>query len=250
MGFIELTTANIATEHICCAISEKKEESGLALKKTWLYERLGEGLTFRKLDQRGKVFIEYLPAENAWAPIHAPGYLYINCLWVSGSFKGKGYGQDLIGSCIKDAKDTSGIIALSSAKKRPFLSDGKFLKKAGFIVCDEAGPYFELLVCKTDPSAPDPRFLDHVRNPVVNFGPGLDLFYTAQCPFAPDYAEIAANLAREKGLTIRIHHIDNRGKAIMHTAAWSTYSVFKDGIFQTHEILTAAKLFALATLKA
>ncbi|KAF0196843.1 MAG: GNAT family acetyltransferase [Bacteroidetes bacterium] len=247
MGFTELSTSNLATEHICCAIAEKKEESGLALKKDWLNERIREGLIFRKLDQRGKVFIEYLPAEKAWAPVFAPHYLYINCFWVSGSFKGKGYGKDLIGSCIADAKHTSGIVALSSAKKRPFLSDGKFLKKAGFTVCDEANPYFELLVYKTDPSAPDPRFADHVRNPVVNFGPGLDLFYTSQCPFAPDYAVMAANHVHEKGLTIRIHHLDTREKAVQHSSAWSTYSVFKDGIFQTHEIQTAAKLLALAT---
>jgi len=245
MGFIELSTANLATEHICCAISEKKEESGLSLKKAWLNDRMREGLIFRKLDQRGKVFIEYLPAEKAWAPVLAPGYLYINCLWVSGSFKGKGYGKELIGSCIADAKHNSGIVALSSAKKRPFLSDGKFLKKAGFIVCDEANPYFELLVYKTESSAPDPRFADHARNPVVDFGPGLDLFYTNQCPFAPDYAVIAANLAREKGLNIRVHLLDTREKAIKHTSAWSTYSLYKDGHFQTHEIQTAAKLEAL-----
>ncbi|MBK9357878.1 MAG: YoaP domain-containing protein [Bacteroidales bacterium] len=246
MGFIELSTTNLATEHICCAISDKREESGLSQKKAWLNERLSEGLTFRKLDQRGKVFIEYLPAEKAWAPVDAPGYLYINCLWVSGSFKGKGYGKELISSCIADAGDCSGIVALSSAKKRPFLSDGKFLKQAGFTICDEANPYFELLVFKTNPSAPDPQFLNQAKNPIVNFGPGLDLFYTAQCPFAPDYAGIAANLASEKGLNIRIHHIDTREKAVQHTAAWSTYSLFKDGHFHTHEIQTAAKLEALA----
>ena len=34
--------------------------------------------------ERGKCFIEYIPAENAWVPIEAAGWLYINCLWVSG----------------------------------------------------------------------------------------------------------------------------------------------------------------------
>ena len=41
--------------------------------------------------ERGKCFIEYIPAENAWNPIIADGYMYINCLWVAGSFKGNGY---------------------------------------------------------------------------------------------------------------------------------------------------------------
>ena len=34
--------------------------------------------------ERGKCSIEYIPAENAWVPIAADGYLYINCLWGSG----------------------------------------------------------------------------------------------------------------------------------------------------------------------
>jgi GNAT superfamily N-acetyltransferase len=249
MNFIDLTTENLPSEHICCSISDKREISGLSLKKEWLNDRLHEGLKFRKLDARGKVFIEYLPAEKAWAPINAPGYLYINCLWVSGSFKGKGYGDGLLDSCIRDASGTSGIVALSSSVKRPFLSDGKFLKKAGFVVCDTAHPYFELMVLKLNPDAPDPVFMPQVKNPTVNFGLGIDLFYTNQCPFAPDYAIIAENLAKEKGLEIRIHHLDSRKKAINHSSAWTTYSVFKDGKFFTHEILTAAKLEALAHSK-
>ena len=247
MDFKELTNSNLPTEHICCAISDKREDSGLVLKKTWLSDRISEGLVFRKLDARGKVFIEYLPAEYAWSPVVAPGYLFINCLWVSGSFKGKGYGKGLMESCLNDARDTAGIVALSSAKKRPFLSDGKFLKKYGFVKCDTAEPYFELLVLKNNPTAPDPKFPEFAKNPAVDFGPGIDLFYTAQCPFASDYATIARNLANEKGIKIRVHHLDSHAKAQVHPAPWSTYSVFKDGKFATHEILTAAKLEALAS---
>ena len=38
-------------------------------------------------------------------------------------------------------------------------------------------------------------------------------------------------------------------KAQKHAAAWSTYSLFKDGLFITHEIQTAAKLEAIAAGK-
>lgn len=245
MGFVQLTGENLSKEHICCSISDKREDSGLALKKSWLKERIEDGLVFRKLDERGKVFIEYLPAEKSWAPIVAPGYLYINCLWVSGSFKGKGYGASLMDSCIKDAQGTNGIVVLSSAKKRPFLSDGKFLGKYGFVTCDTAAPYFELITLKLNPGSPDPMFLPQVRNPVVNNGPGIDLYYTVQCPFAPDYAQIARQLAVDEGVNIRVHHLDTQEKARAHSSAWSTYSLFKNGVFITHEIQTAAKLLAL-----
>ena len=42
---------------------------------------------FVTLTRDNKVFIEYCPAEKAWMPVTAPGYLMINCLWVSGQYK-------------------------------------------------------------------------------------------------------------------------------------------------------------------
>jgi hypothetical protein len=170
-------------------------------------------------------------------------------LWVSGSYKGKGHGAGLMDSCIKDAQGTNGIIALSSAKKKPFLSDGKFLRKYGFVTCDTAEPYFELIALKLNPASPDPMFLPQVKNPVVNNGPGIDLYYTAQCPFAPDYAQIARQLAVDEGINIRVHHLDTQKKAREHSSAWSTYSLYKNGVFITHEIQTAAKILALASDK-
>ncbi len=67
--------------------------------------------------ERGKCFIEHIPAENAWFPINADGYMHINCLWVSGSFKGNGYSNDLLSYAISDAKEKGrkGLCILSSA---------------------------------------------------------------------------------------------------------------------------------------
>ena len=90
MEYIKLTIDNLATEHICCAIAEKKGKHRAADKKAWLKERLKEGLVFLKANVRGKVFIEYIDAERAWVPIQARNCLFINCLWVAGQYKGKG----------------------------------------------------------------------------------------------------------------------------------------------------------------
>lgn len=73
-------------------------------KKEWLKQRFEEGLVFYRSAERGKCFIEYIPAENAWVPIEAAGWLYINCLWVSGSLKGHGYSSELLEECLRDAK--------------------------------------------------------------------------------------------------------------------------------------------------
>ena len=124
MDYIRVTKDNLESEHICCAISNNKDVQ-VASKKAWLAERLDEGLVFLKSVERGKCFIEYLPAEMAWNPIEAEGWLYIDCLWVSGSFKGHGYSNDLLAACIADGKaqGKKGLCILAAAKKKPFLAD-------------------------------------------------------------------------------------------------------------------------------
>ena len=78
MNFIKVTQDNIATEHICCAISNENDVQ-VSSKKAWLRERFQDGLTFLKADARGKCFIEYLPAERGFEPFSAPGYMLIDC---------------------------------------------------------------------------------------------------------------------------------------------------------------------------
>ncbi len=128
MEYIRVTKENLEQEHICCAISNNKDVQ-VSSKKAWLAERFDEGLVFLKSVERGKCFIEYIPAENAWNPIVADNYMYIDCLWVSGSFKGHGYSNDLLDECIRDSKEKgkSGLCILSSAKKKPIAERGYVL---------------------------------------------------------------------------------------------------------------------------
>lgn len=57
--YIILTLDNIYEEHICCAIGDKKHQDGVDRKKEWIKDKLKDGHVFRKLDARGKIFIEY-----------------------------------------------------------------------------------------------------------------------------------------------------------------------------------------------
>ncbi|HRF37115.1 MAG TPA: GNAT family N-acetyltransferase, partial [Clostridia bacterium] len=82
MEYIKITKDNLEKEHICCAISNNKDIQ-VSSKKSWISDRLSEGLVFLKSAERGKCFIEYIPAENAWCPIEANRYMHINCFWVS-----------------------------------------------------------------------------------------------------------------------------------------------------------------------
>ena len=129
--YINLTLENIDEEHICCAIGAKKHQAGVDSKKEWIKSKLKDGHIFRKLNARGKIFIEYEPIETAWIPISGKNYEYIYCLWVAGNFKGKGIGKELLEYAINDSKEKgkSGICTLVSKKKKPFIGEKKFFEQ-------------------------------------------------------------------------------------------------------------------------
>lgn len=157
MEYITLTKENLAKEHICCAFSDKKCKESYELKKEWLRKELDNGYVFRRLDERAKVFIEYGPAERAWIPVDAPGYLMVNCFWVSGQYKGKGHGKALLQSALDDvrAQGKAGLVAVVGTSKLPFMSDTKWLLRQGFEVVEKLPYGFSLLALKIDGSAPD-----------------------------------------------------------------------------------------------
>jgi len=242
MAIITVNLDNIDMEHICCAISEKKGENCVGSKKAWLKERMKDGLLFKKLDERGKVFIEYIPAEYAFAPIDANDYMYINCFWVSGKFKGHGYANELLNECIDDAKAKGkiGLVALSSDKKRTFLSDPKHLKYKGFKVADEAQPYFELLYLPFDNNASVPRFNPCCKSGLVDEN-GVVLYYSNGCPHTDKYTKIIEEHARSKGHAFTVHKIETLEQAKSSPTPFTIYSLYKDGKFITNEILTPGK---------
>lgn len=257
MKIITINKDNIAGEHICCAISDKKGEtcdclltasmprkhmSIVDIKKAWLIERFSDGLVFKKLDARGKVFIEYIPAEKAWTPIIADNYMFIDCFWVSGQFKGQGYGNALLEECIADAKAKGkiGLVILSSKKKMPFLSDPQYLKYKGFQVADSAEPYYELLYLPFLDTAPKPAFKDCAKKGKIE-EKGMVLFYTNQCPHTEKYAPPLKEWAGKRGATIKLVKIETTEQAQKAPTPFTTYSFFYDGKFVTNEIFPEKK---------
>ena len=248
MEYIRVTKDNIESEHICCAISNNRDIQ-VASKKAWLRSRFDEGLVFLKAAERGKCFIEYIPAENAWLPIVAEGYMYIDCLWVSGSFKGHGYSDELLEQCISDSKSKGrvGLCILTSGKKKPFLADPKYLKHKGFSVCDEAAGGIQLAYLPFGADAPKPAFKECAKHPQVD-EKGYVLFYTDQCPFNAKYVPIVEQTAREHGIPFRAIHIKSKEKAQDAPAATTTYALFCDGEFLTNEQMNDKRFLKLAGL--
>lgn len=242
MDFITVSQENIDKEHICCCISDIKGETCVSSKKAWMKNRFEDGLVFLKLNARGKVFIEYIPAAYAWCPIEADGYMYIDCLWVSGSFAGKGYAGRLLEQCIADAKAKGmcGLTILSSDKKRGFLSDPKFLVHKGFQIADQAEPYFLLYYLPFTDSAPVPKFKGCVKSGSID-EKGMVLYYANQCPHTDKYAPILQEIAQRHGTSVAIHKIETTEQAQNAPTPFTSYSFYYNGCFVTNEIFSEKK---------
>ena len=245
MEYIQVTKENIEKEHICCAISNNKDVQVIS-KKAWLAERFDEGLVFLKSAERGKCFIEYIPAENAWNPIEADGYMYIDCLWVAGSFKGNGYSTDLLNACIEDSKNKGkkGLCILAAAKKKPFLADPKFLKYKGFSVCDEAENGIQLWCLSFDQDASLPRFKECAKKPHIDDS-GYVLYYTSQCPFNAKYVPVLEEVAKEQNVEFKAIHIESKEMAQNAPTPITTYALFCDGEYISNEQMNDKKFLKL-----
>lgn len=247
MKLVRLTKENLESEHICCAISNNKDVQ-VQSKKAWLSDRLDEGLVFLKGDVRGKCFIEYLPAEFAWVPVEAEGYIFINCLWVSGKYKGQGNSNLLLEECIRDskAKGKNGLCIISSDKKRPFLSDPKYLAYKGFFICDSAEPYFRLMYLPFDSAASQPKFLPKARLALTDCD-GLVIYYTNQCPFTAKYVPVMCKVAEKMGVPVKVVKIENLTQAKNTPCAVTSFVLFKDGKYFTNEIFSEKKFTDFCT---
>ncbi len=244
MNYIRITKENIDKEHICCAMSGKQ---GLA-KKEWMKQRLDEGLVFYRSEERGKCFIEYIPAENAWVPIEADGYVYINCLWVAGAMKGHGYSSDLLNECIRDAKaqGKKGLCILSSTgRKREFLSDPKYMAHKGFTVADTSECGIDLMALPFDPNAAPPQFRACAKHPRTEES-GFVLYYTDQCPFTHYWVPRVQEAAAAHGIPLKVIHITDKEAAQNVPAPVTTYALFRDGEFVTQAIQSDKKFLARA----
>ena len=244
MDYIRVTRENIDKEHICCAMSGKQSFA----KKEWLKQRFEEGLVFYRSAERGKCFIEYIPAENAWVPIDAAGWLYINCLWVSGSMKGHGYSSELLEKCLRDAKaqGKNGVCILcAEGRKREFLADPKFLTHKGFKVSDTSDCGINLMYLPLAESAQSPKFKACAKHPKVEED-GFVLYYTDQCPYTYYWVPKVQEAAKEHGIPFKTIHITEKETAQNVPAPVTTYALFRDGKFVTQSIQSDKKFLKLA----
>lgn len=238
--FINLTSKNLADEHLCCIIRSKPHQ-GIDAKRKWLLERLKEGHVFRKLNEKATVFIEYAPLESAWVPITGENYYYIYCLWVYGNHKGKGYGKSLIEYCIDDAKKSgkSGICMLGSKKQKHWLSDQSFVKKYGFEVVDTTDNGYELLALSFDKTIP--KFKQNAKKQEIE-NKDLTIYYDMQCPYIYQNIDKIKEHCQIKKIPVSLIEVDTLQKAKDLPCVFNNYGVFYKGKFETVNLLDIGSL--------
>ena len=237
--FINLTPENIADEHICCAISDKKCKDSYHAKKEWLKQEFNNGYVFHRIDARAKVFIEYGPAEMAWIPITAPNYLNLNCFWVSGKYKKNGYGKQLIQKAMDDAisQGKHGLVTVVGTKKFHFMSDTKWLLRQGFVESDKTSSGFSLLVKKINHDAPQPIFNESVRSGTCPDKQGLVVYYSNRCPFAEFHAKNSiTETAKNRDLPLKLIKLETMEQAQSAPSPATIFSLFLDGKFMTTDL--------------
>ena len=236
--YVNLTLENIDEEHICCAIGDKKHQKGVVSKKKWIKSKLEKGHVFRKLNARGKIFIEYEPIETAWVPILGKNYEYIYCLWVAGSFKGKGIAKELLEYAINDSKEKgmSGICTLVSKKKKPFVGEKEFFIHNGFKVVDEIDDY-ELLALQFDNSE-IPKFNDNARKMKID-NQDFTIYYSNECPYVEYEVQELTHYAKDNNIKINFIKIDTLEKAKNAPCVFNNWANFYRGKFISNTILNA-----------
>lgn len=241
MSFITLTPDSLPSQHICCAISDKKCTDGYGAKKQWLSEQYAHGYRFRRLDERAKVFIEYGPGKTAWAPVVAPDWMVMGCFWVSGKYKQQGHGKALIAAAMKDATDAglAGLVAVVGKKKMHFQSDGKWLLRQGFEEVDTLSNGFSLLALTagTHPDAARPRFADSARDGLDPTTKGMTVYYSNRCPFTEFHIHTSLRATCEKrGLTPTIIKLESLEAAQNAPTPATIFSLFINDRFVTTDL--------------
>ncbi len=203
---------------------------GYADKVNWNIKCYDKGLRYNfLLDEKGAAVggIEFQPAELSLRPINAPNYLIINCLYImKKAFKGQGFGQDLLKSCVQYASESNydGVAAI--VRKGSWMAENSLFYKLGFQSVEKIKNGYELVYLKLKDKASVPSF--EIEDIPKEYSKGLYVFYSCQCPYTykaiSDIEEIAVN---EFDLKPNVINLDTNN--IPKFSPFGTFHIVHDG---------------------
>ena len=226
---VDLNQENIAEYEPTCFLNPKNE--GYQKKLEWLEKRFSEGLKIEQLylEEENKPigFIEYVPGEYAWRAVDAKGYMFIHCIWISpNKYKRKGYGSLLVEECVEDAKKEGkyGIAVVTS--EGPFMAGRALFLKNGFESVAKVKPSFELMI-RTLKKGPLPEFKDWAKQ--LSKYEGLNIIYANQCPWVARSIKDLDEIAKEKGLKVKIIELESAKEAQNAPSPYAAFSLVYSG---------------------
>ena len=128
---------------------------------------------------------------------------------------------------------------LSSKKKKPFLTDKKFMLKYGFEVVDIIDDEYELLALSLNGTKP--FFADSVKRQLIN-SKELTIYYGMQCPYIPNCIEQVKNYCEANSIPHELIAVDSLEKAKSVPCIFNNWAVLYDSKFETVHLLNEGYL--------
>jgi len=216
-----------------CGYKNTKNE-GYRMKLNWVKQRYNEGLRYKMLvsEEKGAIGgIEYLPGEQAWRPVVAGGFMFIQCIFIiPKEVKGKGYGQKLVETCIEDARGSGMKGVAVVTRKGTWMAGSEVFLKLGFVVTDQAKPDFELMTLKFNPSSPDPKFTRGWNKTLEKYSDGLYMITSGQCPYTQKAViEISEAAEKDFGIIPKVIRLENAAQAQEVPCAFGSFCMIYNG---------------------
>ncbi len=217
----EVTDKNLADHpQAICFINPKHEH--YHKKVDWYKREFKKGLKIKLLYIEGEKkpvgYVEFVPGEHCWRAVSAENYMFIHCLWTTGKkYQHQGLGSLLLQDVEREAKDMSGVVAVTSDKA--FMANKEIFLKNGYRILAESGN--DQLMLKQFREGPLPSINDW-QSELGKYS-NLTMIYSNQCPWVARFIEEVKPILEEKKLNPTIIEIKNAREA---QNAPSIYSVF------------------------
>jgi ribosomal protein S18 acetylase RimI-like enzyme len=217
----------------CCGIKDRSHP-GRVEKCCWLRENATSGLRAKAIlapDGKPGGYIEYVPGEFAWRGVNARGYLFIHCIWIqSRQYQRQGWGRTMVQACLEDARKSkmSGVAVM--VREGPWMAGRRLFLANGFVPVDAAPPDYELLAHRFDNRAAPPSFQGDWDRKLAQYGRGLTIIRSSQCPHIAKFVGDIAEAARQEyRIEPNLVELKSAADAQQAPTPYAVFSLILDG---------------------
>ncbi|MDH3697497.1 MAG: YoaP domain-containing protein [Flavobacteriaceae bacterium] len=240
INLIEVNPLNVEDYGVFCA--KNKKAPGYAEKVKWMRQKLNSGVKLIILaDAQGKQlgFVEYSPAESCWRAVDAPGYLFVQCIYVARkSSRDQNLASKLLQAIENDARTSKKLGVCTLTSDGPWMANKTLFEKNGFVQADTRGR-FELLYKPFEIESPSPSFFDWTES--LKEHQGWHLLYADQCPWHEKSVSAISDVAREEGVPLQVTHLNKPEEAQKGPSGFGTFALIKDGKLLADHYLSATR---------